>query len=159
MKSIKFFIALLRWFLFSTISLFLLACAGTKNSNLETGVNSPIVWEHLSTVNNDLELPFPGNQQTSSLVIDVDRNGLNEFFITERTSAPSVVMYKLENNEWERYIIDNDPLRIEAGATSWDITGNGYMDIVFGGDSRSNQVWWWENPSPNLDKTTPWKGA
>jgi hypothetical protein len=114
-------------------------------------------WEHLSTVNGDFELPFPGKQQTSSLVVDIDNDGIPEIFLTERTSSPSVVMYKLENNKWVRYIIDNEPLRIEAGATSWDITGNGYQDIVFGGDGGSNLVWWWENPYPKFNKNTPWK--
>lgn len=114
-------------------------------------------WEHLSTANNDMELPFQGKQQTSSLVVDIDNDGIPEIFITERTSAPSVVMYKNEGSKWIRYIIDNEPLKIEAGSTAWDITGNGYMDIVFGGDGSSNQMWWWENPYPNLDKAIPWK--
>ena len=114
-------------------------------------------WEFLSTVNGDFEIPNPGNQQTSCFVVDIDNNGIKEIFITERSTAPSVVMYKFENNKWERYIIDNEPLRIEASGGAWDITGNGYMDISFAGDSRSNQVWWWENPYPNFDKNTPWK--
>ncbi len=114
-------------------------------------------WKHLSTANGDLELPFQGEEQTSSLVVDIDNDGIPEIFITERTGAPSVVMYKWNGDTWDRYIIDNDPLRIEAGSTSWDITGNGFTDIVFGGDGGSNEVWWWENPYPSLDKNTPWK--
>lgn len=114
-------------------------------------------WQHLSTINGDFELPFIGQQQTSSLVVDIDNDGIHEIFLSERTSAPSIVMYKFENNSWIRYIIDNEPLRIEAGSTAWDVTGNGFKDIVFGGDSGSNQVWWWENPYPKFDRNTPWK--
>lgn len=114
-------------------------------------------WEHLSTANGDFEVPFTGKQQTSSLVVDIDNDDIPEIFLTERTFAPSVVMYKFENNKWVRYIIDNEPLIIEAGATTWDITGNGYKDIVFGGDGSSNQVWWWENPYPKFDRNIPWK--
>ncbi len=114
-------------------------------------------WEHISTANGKLELPFPGGQQTSSLVVDIDNDGIPEIFITERTKAPSLVMYKADGKKWVRYIIDNEPVRIEAGSTHWDITGNGYHDIVFGGDGGSNEVWWWENPYPNLDKNKPWK--
>lgn len=113
-------------------------------------------WKHISTANGKLEIPFPGNQQTSSLIADIDNDGIPEIFITDRTKAPSVVMYKLKGKKWERYIIDNEPARIEAGSTKWDITGNGYLDIVFGGDGGSNELWWWENPYPNLDKNTPW---
>ena len=46
---------------------------------------------------------------------------------------------------------------VEAGSAFTDITGNGYKDIVFGGDSRSNQVWWWENPGPDYNPNIPWK--
>lgn len=114
-------------------------------------------WKHFSTTRGDLEVPNPGNQQTSSLIIDVDGNGINEFIITERTSAPAVVMYKLNGERWERYVVDDEKLRIEAGAARWDIDKDGDMDMVFGGDSESDQVWWWENPYPDFQRDVPWK--
>jgi hypothetical protein len=113
-------------------------------------------WEHVSTSNNKLEIPFTGEQQTASMVVDIDNDGIPEIFVTERTKAPSVVMYKNTGKKWERFIIDNEPLKIEAGSTHWDITGNGSPDLVFGGDGSSNEIWWWENPYPNFDKNTPW---
>ncbi|UCG57778.1 MAG: hypothetical protein JSU70_23300, partial [Phycisphaerales bacterium] len=48
-------------------------------------------WQHLSSKTGDLEAPNPGKQQTSSVVADFDSDGINDFAVTERTMAPSVV--------------------------------------------------------------------
>ena len=103
-----------------------------------------------------LEGPNGGNQQTASLVLDVDGDGVNDFVITERTQAPSVVWYRRTGEGWDLYTVDDTTLRIEAGGDWHDIDGDGDPDIVFGGDSSSNQVWWWENPAPDFDPDTPW---
>ncbi len=114
-------------------------------------------WKHLSSVNGDIEVPNAGDQQTAALVADMDNDGIDEFFITERTTAPSVVAYKKSVDGWERYVIDETPQRIEAGSTTHDIDGDGDVDVVFGGDGGSNQVWWWENPHPKHDPRISWK--
>lgn len=113
-------------------------------------------WRHLSTTKNDLELPNVGNQQTASLIADVDQNGSQDFFITERTQAPSVVLYLHNGSGWDRLVVEKEPLRIEAGSASLDIDGDGDLDVVFGGESQSNEVWWWENPFPNFSPNVPW---
>ncbi|MBR9998674.1 MAG: VCBS repeat-containing protein [Cyclobacteriaceae bacterium] len=113
-------------------------------------------WTHYSTENGDLPVPNSGNQQTASLVLDIDRDGIDDFVITERTAAPSVVWYKFDDYKWKRYVVDDGPLRIEAGSTHYDIDGDGDEDIVFGGESQSNEVWWWENPYPAYDPVKPW---
>ncbi|MFC2124236.1 FG-GAP repeat domain-containing protein [Bacteroidota bacterium] len=112
-------------------------------------------WKHYSTVNGDMDVPNEGGQQTAALVLDIDKDGINDFVITERTSTPSVTWYKFNNYKWDRYIIDDGPLRIEAGSTHFDIDNDGDEDIVFGGESQSNEVWWWENPYPKYNKS--WK--
>jgi len=126
-------------------------------------VKRAFTWKHLSSANGDIAVPNAGDQQTAAAVFDMDGDGIKEFFITERTTAPSVVAYKYMgiapngNPVWDRYIIDDSPQRIEAGSTSCDIDGDGDLDVVFGGEGRSNQVWWWENPYPKLDPEKAWK--
>lgn len=115
------------------------------------------MFQHLSSTQGELAVPNAGNQQTASLVLDIDRDGLNDFVITERTQAPAVVWYRRQPNGWTRHILEAGPLRIEAGGAFHDLTGDGAPDIVFGGDAGSNEVWWWENPHPNHDPNTPWK--
>ena len=117
----------------------------------------PLKWSHYSTVNGDMEVPNEGGEQTAALVLDIDKDGINDFIITERTNGPSVTWYKFNNYKWERYIVDADNLRIEAGSTFNDIDGDGDDDIVFAGEGRSNEVWWWENPYPDYDPEIPWK--
>ena len=114
-------------------------------------------WEHVSSVNGNLPVPNEGNQQTATLVIDVDKNGINDFIISERTKAPAVVWYRRTENGWDRYLLENEALTIEAGSAFSDIDGDGDFDIVLGGDAQSNQLWWWENPYPNYNKDKGWQ--
>jgi hypothetical protein len=114
-------------------------------------------FRHLSTITSDLPKPNNGDQQTASLVLDIDKDGINDFVIAERTKAPAVVWYHRGPNGWTRYIVDNEPLHIEAGGDFCDIDADGDLDIVFGGDWQNNKVWWWENPYPNYEPNTPWK--
>jgi sugar phosphate isomerase/epimerase len=116
-----------------------------------------VFWKHYSSEKGDLEVPNGSEQQTSSIVFDIDKDGVNDFIITERVKAPSVVWYKKNGDKWDRYIIDNEALKIEAGATFYDIDNDGDPDPVFGGEYNSNEVWWWENPYPNYDQNVPWK--
>jgi len=114
-------------------------------------------WKHLSTANGDLPLPNKGTEQTSTTIADFDKDGINDFVITERTAPDSVVLFRRGASGWTRYVIERDPLHIEAGSLATDIDGDGDLDFVAGGDWKSNEVWWWENPYPDLDPNTPWK--
>jgi len=127
-------------------------------SNYAAAGDIPAVkWKHLSTVSGDLEIPNTGSQQTEALVVDVDKDGINDFLIAERTKAPSVVWYRKVKKGWEKYTVETEPLHIEAGSACLDIDGDGDTDVVFGGDSESNCVWWWENPYPDFDPDKAWK--
>ena len=48
-------------------------------------------WIHLSSKNGDIPAPGPSTQQTASLILDVDKDGLNDFVIGSRKTGPSVL--------------------------------------------------------------------
>lgn len=113
-------------------------------------------WIHLSSENREIPVPGPSTQQTACLIMDVDKDGMNDFIIGSRKAGPSVLWYRRTDTGWTKYLIDNTTLPIEAGGTFHDIDGDGDLDIVFGADWQSNKVWWWENPHPNYDPTSVW---
>lgn len=137
------------WILSLIIIIFLSSC------------NSPTTllaeWIHLSSAKGDIPIPGSSTQQTACLILDVDKNGINDFVIGCRERGPSVLWYRRNASGWIKYLIDNDFLPIEAGGAFSDIDGDGDLDIVFGGDRQSNKLWWWENPYPNFMRKTPWK--
>ena len=48
-------------------------------------------------------------------------------------------------------------MTVEAGGAVHDIDGDGWPDLVFGGDCQSNCVWWWRNPGENWQSATRWE--
>jgi VCBS repeat protein len=114
-------------------------------------------WRHLSSRTGDLPVPGPSTEQTGTLVVDLDKDGTNDFVLTFRKVAPAVVWYRRNASGWDRYVIETNFLTVEAGGATCDIDGDGNPDIVFGGDWQSNEVWWWRNPSPRFDPAVPWE--
>jgi len=134
------------------VSLLLLLCACVP-VELQTEQR----WQQLSTSSNTIPDPGPGSQQTASLILDIDSDGLNDFVIAERESAPAMQWFKRGDKGWTKYVIEAEHLRIEAGGAYHDIDDDGDLDIVMGGDASSNQVWWWENPAPQFEPDIPWQ--
>lgn len=128
--------------------------AVSTDSTVES-VNSG--WIHLSSVNGDLPVPRHWKQQTASLILDIDKDGIYDFLIGARRAAPSLVWFRRKTIGWDRYIIDAGRLPIEAGGAFHDIDGDGDQDIVMGEDASGSKVYWWENPYPLYEANTPWR--
>lgn len=143
-------------FIVTFLTLFVIISYNLK-SKVDRPVIPKVVWKHISSSKGELPVPNAGNQQTATLVCDINLDGVNDFMIAERTQGPSIVLYMRIADGWKRYIVEEAPLRIEAGSAFTDIDGDGDQDVVFGGDSGSNEVWWWENPYPEFHTEMPWK--
>ncbi|MCK4471117.1 MAG: VCBS repeat-containing protein, partial [Anaerolineae bacterium] len=117
---------------------------------------STIEWTHFSSATGDLPPPSNATQQTASLILDVDKDGLNDFVIGSRRAGPAMVWYQRDSDGWTKYLVDDATLDIEAGGAYYDIDRDGDLDVVMGGDARSNKMWWWENPYPSYEPDTPW---
>ncbi|MCS7304333.1 MAG: VCBS repeat-containing protein [Thermoguttaceae bacterium] len=129
--------------------------AGTLAMAAEAGRPT---WTYLSSALGNLPPPNTGTQQTACLVLDIDKDKIDDFVIAERTQSPSVVWYKYQGNRrWAKYVVELEPLHIEAGGDFCDIDADGDLDIVFTGDWQSDGVWWWENPYPQYLPDKPWK--
>ncbi len=115
-------------------------------------------WEYISSVSGEIPLSWKTTQQTASLVIDIDNDGINELVMGGRDKAPALIYYKYDSAiGWRQFVIEKELLTIEAGGAFYDIDGDGDKDIVFGGDWQSNKIWWWENPYPYYNPNVQWR--
>ncbi len=111
-------------------------------------------WERCSSISGDLPIPNEGDQQTCCVTADLDGDGIQDFVVGERTKAPAIVWYKYKGEGWERFIIEDAPLKPEAGGICFDVDQDGDPDVLFGQDGSGSDLWWWENPAPDFSR--PW---
>ncbi len=115
-------------------------------------------WTWLASDRWQLPRPAAAPEPTASLALDVDNDGVSDMIVGSRLYGPAVAWYRrLSNHRWETYVIEDSVMPVEAGGAFADIDGDGDQDIVFGGDARSNEIWWWENPYPDYAPQRPWK--
>ncbi|HIQ23092.1 MAG TPA: VCBS repeat-containing protein [Planctomycetes bacterium] len=134
-------------------ALILLLAGGGQSATADVPVPS---WKHLSSKRGQLPEPNGGRQQTACVVFDVDGNGTDDIVVAERTQSPAVVWLGRTASGWQRYVIDASHRRPEAGGWPHDVDGDGDLDLILGGDARSDELWWYENPAPALDPSSPW---
>jgi len=116
--------------------------------------DAAVSWTRKSSSSSDMTTPNDGKQQTCCLILDIDKDGIDDFVVGERTRTPSVVWYKYNGTGWDKFVIDNTRKNPEAGGDSYDIDRDGDLDIILGQDASGNAIWWWENPYPDFSK--PW---
>jgi hypothetical protein len=134
--------------------LFLFSCSGVTNRETDDAV-AVIKWEHLSSLQGDLPAANVG-EQVSTLILDIDQDGTNDFVIAG-WGKPSMVWFRRTEDGWNKYLLDSGTEYIEAGGDFADIDGDGDLDIVQGGDWRTlKEVWWWENPAPDFNSEESW---
>jgi hypothetical protein len=119
-----------------------------------TTVKAEVAWQRKSSSTGDMPTPNNGKEQTCCLILDIDKDGVDDFVVGERTQAPSVVWYKYNGKGWDKFVIDDTRKNPEAGGDYYDIDRDGDLDIILGQDYSGNAIWWWENPYPDFSK--PW---
>jgi FG-GAP-like repeat len=135
-----------------TFALFIVVPLLAQVSTVERSIPT---WNHLSSTAGDLPAPGSSDQQTACLVLDIDKDGLNDIVIASRGNGARLVWYRRQAQNWSVYPIDSG-LNLEAGGASADIDGDGDLDLVLGEDFSGRRLFWWENPSPRFDPPKPW---
>ncbi|MDY7099593.1 MAG: PKD domain-containing protein [Actinomycetota bacterium] len=111
-----------------------------------------VAWDRLSSADGDLAAPGFHPQQSAAITFDVDGDGVDEAVVAGRYGfGPSVVWYDHDDGAWTRRVIELASLPMDVAAAAPDIDGDGDLDLVMGQDRAGRFVWWWENPSPDLD--------
>ncbi len=80
-------------------------------------------------------------------IADLNQDGRVDLFTSGRDGRMAW-FENLGGRRWKRHIVA-PVTRQECGGLAHDLTGNGFLDIINGGDWRSEELAWWENPGAN----------
>jgi hypothetical protein len=89
----------------------------------------------------------PGPMNTMFNIGDLNSDGLIDIFATGRDGKMAWFQNPGSAGVWNRRLIA-DISMLECGGLAYDLTGSGYPDVIDGGDWRSDELAWWENPGP-----------
>jgi len=92
--------------------------------------NAGVAWQRKSSSTGDMPTPNNGKEQTCCLILDIDKDGVDDFVVGERTQTPSVVWYKYNGKGWDKFVIDDTRKNPEAGGDYCDIDRDGDLDIL-----------------------------
>ncbi|HLU48958.1 MAG TPA: VCBS repeat-containing protein, partial [Planctomycetota bacterium] len=114
-------------------------------------------WVHLSSARGEIPTPNDdGAEQVNALIFDVDLDGRNDFVVGERRGAPGVVWFRRDSDSFTRFPIEMNQADVTSSAAFYDLDRDGDLDVIMGGSHLSDEIWWWENPFPEYDASTPW---
>ena len=134
-----------------------LCAALLSASSPAAGAPAKVVnWTHISSSTGDLPVPPPNTGQSGFRVVDLDKNGQNDYVITLWGTTETMVWYRHVGSTFQKYLIDTGGADLSHGERFEDIDRDGDLDLIFGDASAGNKMYWWENPYPNYTPSTPW---
>ena len=91
------------------------------------------------------EVRNEGQINTFSTVADLNNDGKLDIVISGRNGRFVWLENMGPDAAWKEHPID-DAVNMECGGCVHDLTGDGWLDVINGGDASADEIWWWENP-------------